>query len=145
MVDGAFCGDCGVAIAVDDRFCGECGASQEAYAATSDSEDSFPLEVEENLHGATTGENVDDTAGAGGHIVETAPKADAGSATAKKSSSLGFLDAAGIAMELIVRGIYIVLCGGLAVLAFQNGEPLIGGGAIAYGLYILAGGKWFVY
>lgn len=142
MVDGAFCGDCGVAIAVDDRFCGECGASQEAYAATSDSDESFPVEVEENPHGATNGEIAHDPAGAGGLIAETEPKTDVGSAA---KSSLGFLDAAGVAMGLIVRGIYIVLCGGLAVLAFQNGEPLIGGGAIAYGLYILAGGRWFVY
>ena len=58
---------------------------------------------------------------------------------------MGFWEAAGIATELIARGVYIVLCAGIAVLAFQNGEPLIGGGAIAYGLYILAGGKWFVY
>jgi len=144
MVDGAFCGDCGVAIAVDDRFCGECGASQEIYATTSDGEESFPAEVEENLHGTTNGETSHDTTtGTAGLIADTEPEPNVGSAA--KSSSLGFLDAAGIAMELIVRGIYIVLCGALAVLAFQNGEPLIGGGAIAYGLYVLAGGKWFVY
>ena len=49
-------------------------------------------------------------------------------------------------MELMVRGVYVVICGGIALLAFQHGSFLIGGGAYRLlGLYILAGGRWFIY
>ena len=133
MVDGAFCGNCGVAIAVDDRFCGECGAPQDVGAATSDRNESSS---------ADRGENVQGTTGVDRPIASADLVAHEDRAASKPS--LGFWDAAGIAMELLVRGVYIVLCAGIAVLAFQNGGPLIGAGAIAYGLYILGGGKWFI-
>lgn len=134
MVDGAFCGNCGVAVAVDDRFCGACGAPQEVDATPGDKEGSLP---------ADRGENVQGTTGADQPIASAEPVP--GNGRAAKKSSLGFWDVAGITMELIVRGVYVVICGGIAILAFQHGSLLIGGGAIAYGLYILAGGRWFIY
>lgn len=141
MVDGAFCGNCGVAIAVDDRFCGECGASQEAFAVADAGKERLVVGEE-----PPSPDRVEDVPGA---IGVDQPRASAEPILhedrATKKSSLGFWDAAGMAMELIVRGVYIVLCAAIAFLAFENGEPLIGGGAIAYGLYILGGGRWFVY
>lgn len=134
MADGAFCESCGVAIAIDDRFCGECGALQEFVATANDVKEAVPDD---------RGEKVQDTAVVAPPIADLEP-IQRDSRTAKKQS-WGFWDTAGLAMELLVRGVYIVACAGIAVLAFQNGEPLIGGGAIAYGLYILGGGKWFVY
>lgn len=134
MVDGAFCGNCGVAVAVDDRFCGACGAPQQVEETPGDTEESLP---------ADRGENVQGTNGADRSIASAEPVPR--DARAPKKSSLGFWDVAGITMELIVRGVYVVACGGIAVLAFQHGSLLIGGGAIAYGLYILAGGRWFIY
>jgi hypothetical protein len=152
MVEGPFCGNCGVAVAVDDRFCGACGAPQEVDATPAAKEGSLPVDHGEDVQGAT-GAAVyaaeleqgfgPASLGEDRPIAETAPVP--GSGRAPKKSSRGFWDVAGLTMELIVRGVYLVLCGGLAVLAFQHGSPLIGLGAIAYGLYILAGGKWFIY
>lgn len=134
IVDSVFCESCGVAIAVDDRFCGECGAGQEVAATTEDDmKEAMPADLDESLQGTT---------GIAPAIAsaEPVPRDD----RATKKPSMGFWDAAGMAMELGVRGVYVVLCAGIAVLGFQNGEPVIGGGAVAYGLYILCGGKWFV-
>lgn len=123
-----------MAVAVDDRFCGACGAPQEVDATPGYKEGPLPVDHGENVQGATAADRP---------IVSAQPVP--GDARAPKKSSLGFWDVAGITMELIVRGVYVVICGGIAVLAFQHGSLLIGGGAIAYGLYILAGGRWFIY
>jgi hypothetical protein len=134
MADGAFCGNCGVAVAVDDRFCGECGAPQELDATPRDKEGSLPADHPENVQGTT-----------GADRPTTSAEPVTGLGRPAKKSSLGFWDMAGITVELFVRGVYVVICGGIAVLALQHGSILIGLGAIAYGLYILAGGRWFIY
>ena len=121
-------------VAVDDRFCGACGAPQEVDATPGDKEGALPADHIENVQGTTDADRPIAS-------IEPVPLA----VPAAKKSSLGFWDVAGITMELIVRGVYVVICVGIAVLAFQHGSLLIGGGAIAYGLYILAGGRWFIY
>lgn len=152
MVDGPFCGNCGVAVAVDDRFCGACGAPQEVDATPGDKKGSLPADHREDVQGATGAavyaaklEQGFDPANEREDRPIAISEPVPGSGRATKKSSHGFWDVAGLTMELIVRGVYVVLCGGLAVLAFQHGSVLIGLGAIAYGLYILAGGRWFIY
>ena len=134
MADRAFCGDCGTAVAVDDRFCGACGATQPVDPAPNDKDGLLPADLAASVQG---------TAEAHQSIASTA-RVPAPRPTGNRSSR-GFLDVVGTTMEVLVRGVYVVICGGVAVLAFQHGSFLVGAGAIAYGLYILAGGRWFIY
>lgn len=129
MNDMVFCEQCGGSMSTDDRFCGGCGSAQVAPQPAPNPEPApeIPLYRPD--------------------AVKTS-SADAPAATTVRTigNVLGIvLDGLATVLGMGARLLLVVVWGAAAVLLFQAGEVPIGLGCGAYVLYLVFGGRWFIW